>query len=141
MAEFQYGPVQLYLIGFDGDRPGQGVVEEIVKLVESDIVRLLDLLFVSRSVDGDVTVLEIDEIVDEYGLAELEIAELGLAGEDDVEDLSGAIEPGTSAALLVVEHIWAREFAQALFSAGGRVLQTEQIPAPIVNAVVDATSA
>ncbi|HEV7957215.1 MAG TPA: DUF6325 family protein [Marisediminicola sp.] len=139
MADFEYGPVELYLIGFSGERPGQDVVDAILKLVDSDTVRLLDLLFVSRDQDGEVTVLELEEIADQFGLTGLEVVELGLAGEEDVDDLADAIEPGTSAALLVVEHVWAREFAETLYRAGGQVLQTERIPAPVVNELVAAT--
>jgi uncharacterized membrane protein len=140
MAKFTYGPVEIYLIGFDGERPGQDVVNAILNLVESHTVRLLDLLFVSRPEHGELTVVELDEITDGYGLAGLEIEQLGLAGEQDVEDLADEIEPGTAAAVLVVEHLWAREFARALYAAGGRVLQTQQIPAPVVNEMVEAIS-
>jgi uncharacterized membrane protein len=139
MAEFEYGPVEIFLIGFDGERPGQQVVDGILELIESDAVRLLDLLFVTRALDGELTVVELEEIADQYGLVGLEVVELGLAGEEDVNDLGEAIEPGTSAAMLVVEHVWAREFAETLYRAGGRVLQTERIPAPVVNEVVAAT--
>jgi hypothetical protein len=141
VADFEYGPVEIFLIGFDGERPGQAVVDGILELIESDAVRLLDLLFVSRAQDDELTVLEFDEIADRYGLEGIEVVELGLAGEEDVNDLAEAIEPGTSAALLVVEHVWARKFAETLYRAGGRVLQTERIPAPVVNEVVAATSA
>lgn len=141
MSEFEYGPVELYLIGFDGDRPGTAVIGAIIDLVQADTVRLLDLLFVSRSAEDELRVIELDAVADEYGLSQLEVVEVGLAGEEDVEDLAGAIEPGTSAAILVVEHRWAREFARTLYSAGGRVLHTEQIPAPVVNELVAAMSA
>ncbi|GAA1443147.1 DUF6325 family protein [Leifsonia poae] len=140
MAEFEYGPVEIFVIGFDGERPGRDVVDAILRLIAQDTVRLLDLLFVSRAQDGDLRVVELEEIADEYGLEGLEVIELGLAGSDDVDDIAEAIVPGTSAALLVVEHVWAREFAEALFEAGGRVLQTERIPAPVVNEMVAATS-
>jgi uncharacterized membrane protein len=140
MADFEYGPVELYLIGFSGERPGPDVVEAILRLVDSDTVRLLDLLFVSRAQDGEVTVVELEEIADQFGLTDLEVVEIGLAGEEDVDDLADAIEPGTSAALLVVEHAWAREFAETLYRAGGQVLQTERIPAPVVNELVAASN-
>ena len=140
MADFEYGPVEIFVIGFDGERPGPDVVDAILRLIEEDTVRLLDLLFVSRAEGGDLRVLELEEIADEYGLEGLDVVELGLAGSDDVDDIAAGIEPGTSAALLVVEHVWAREFAEALYRAGGRVLQTERIPAPVVNEMVAATS-
>ena len=141
MSDFEYGPVELYLIGFGGDRPGAAVLEAIVDLVQSDTVRLLDLLFVSRSPEDELRIIELEEVADEYGLGELQIAEVGIAGEEDVEDLAGAIAPGTSAAVLVIEHRWVRSFAEALYSAGGQVLHTERIPAPVVNELVAAMGA
>ena len=140
MAEFEYGPVEIFLIGFDGERPGPDVVNAIIELLESNTVTMLDLVFARRSKDGELTVFELEEIADEFGFVGIEAAELGLAGEDDIDELAEAIEPGTSAALLVVEHLWARNFAQALYTAGGRVLETVRIPAPVVNEMVAATN-
>jgi hypothetical protein len=142
MADFEYGPVEIFLIGFDGERPGPDVVNAIVDVVSTGTVRLLDLLFVTKSYEsGDVTVLEIDEVADEYGLPEFELLEIGIAGEEDVADFAEDLEPGTSAALLVIEHTWARNFAEALFNAGGAVLRTERIPAPVVNEIAALSSA
>jgi hypothetical protein len=140
MPDFDYGPVEIYLIGFAGERPGPEVVGAIRDLVATETVNLLDLLFVTRSLDDELTVVEIEEVADAYGLNDLEVAEIGLAGSEDVDDLAEAVLPGTSAAVLVVEHVWAREFAQALARAGGVVLQSERIPAPVVNELVSATS-
>ncbi|MEE6389708.1 DUF6325 family protein [Microbacterium paraoxydans] len=139
MTEFPYGPVEIYLIGFDGDRPGREVAASIIDLVDAGTVRVLDLLFVSRQWGGTMTVRELEEVIDDHGLASLEILELGLTGEEDIRQLGVAIDPGTSAAILVVEHVWARRFAQALFEAGGRVLQTQEIPAAVVNELVAVT--
>jgi len=141
MAEFEYGPVEFYLIGFSGDRPGPAVLEAILDLVRADTLRLLDLLFVARSVDGDVRYLELEAVAEEYGLGDLQVSDPGLAGEEDINELADAIPPGTSAAVLVVEHLWARSFAETLFNAGGQVLRSQFIPAPVVNALVGAPSA
>lgn len=139
MTDFPYGPVEIYLIGFDGERPDRNVAASIIDLVEVGTVRVLDLLFVSRQWGGTMTVRELEEVTDDYGLASLEILELGLTGEEDIRQLGVAIDPGTSAAILVVEHVWARRFAQALYEAGGRVIQTQEIPASVVNEMVAVT--
>lgn len=141
MAEFEFGPVEFYLIGFSGDRPGPAVLDAIVDLVRADTLRLLDLLFVARSQDNEVRVLELESVADDYGLGDLQVSEPGLAGEEDINELADAIPPGTSAAVLVVEHLWARSFAETLYNAGGQVLRTQFIPAPVVNALVGAMSA
>lgn len=136
MAEFDYGPAELIVAQFDGDRPSAGVVEAILDLVESGTVRLLDLLFVTRSTDGTIEILELAEVGDEIGMTDVVLEVAGLAGDDDVSEIAELIEPGRGGAVLVFEHLWAKTLASRLFEAGGRVVHTERIPAPVVNAIV-----
>lgn len=136
MADLDWGPVEILLIEFDGERPGPGVVDAIRQLIDAGTVRLLDLLFVSRSEDGTVSTLEWELMRDEYGFGEagLELEEVGLAGEEDAAELAEMIEPGTSAAILVVELTWAKNFASQVIQSKGRVVYSERIPAEVVNA-------
>jgi uncharacterized membrane protein len=140
-AHLQHGPVEFFLIGFDGERPGPEVVDAILDLVRSDTLKLLDLVFATRSPDGELTVIEIEDVADDWGLTGLDGDELGLAGEEDITELADVIEPGTSAALLIVEHLWARRFADALYRAGGQVLLTQRIAAPDVDDLIATASA
>jgi len=141
VSGFEYGPVDLILIGFSGDRPDPEVGQAIVNLVENQTINLLDLVFVSKSLEGDLRVLEIDEMEDTETekLTGLGLLERGLTGHEDVEALAAAIEPGTSAAILAVELVWAREFAEALFTSGGYVVDTVRIPAVVVNTILSGT--
>jgi len=131
MTNFDYGPIEFYAIAFDGDRPGPGVLKAIDDLVASGTVNLLDLVFARRSPDGEVEVMELSDTADD-GAPALDLA--GLAGQDDIMFMVEGLEPGSSAAILVVELLWAKAFAGALFDAGGAVIAREGIPAPIVNA-------
>jgi len=130
MTDFDYGPIEFYSIAFDGDRPGPAVLQAIDDLVTSGIVNVLDLVFAARSQDGEVNVLELSDVIDD-GAPALDLA--GLASEEDIEQLAAALPPGTSAAIIIVELLWAKQFASRLFEAGGRVIARETIPAPIVN--------
>lgn len=136
MAELEYGPAEFIVAQFDGDRPSAGVIEAILDLVASGTVRLLDLLFITRSADGTVEILELAEIGDEIGMTDVVLEADGLAGEEDVSDIKDLIEPGRGGAVLVIEHLWAKTLASRLFEAGGMVVHTERIPAPVVNAIV-----
>jgi hypothetical protein len=136
MAEFEYGPAEFIVAQFDNDRPSPGVVQTILDLVESGTVRLLDLLFVTRHADGGIDIVELEEIGDEIGMAGISLDAGGLAGAEDVDSIAELIEPGTTGAILVIEHLWARELASKFFQAGGLVVHSERIPAPVVNAVV-----
>lgn len=131
MTTFDYGPIEFYAIGFEGDRPGPAVLQAIDDLVASGTVNVLDLVFARRSPEGELEVMELSDTVDD-GAPALDLA--GLAGEEDILFLAENLEPGSSAAILVIELLWAKSFAAALYDAGGAVIAREGIPAPIVNA-------
>lgn len=136
MAEFEYGPAEFIVAQFDSDRPSPGVVEAILELVDSGTLRLLDLVFVERHADGGLDIIELEEIGDDIGMAEISLEASGLAGEEDVEQIAELIQPGTTGAVMVIEHLWAKNLASKFYQAGGLVVHSERIPAPIVNAVV-----
>ncbi|MGO4782448.1 DUF6325 family protein [Cryobacterium sp. W22_MBD10_FK3] len=138
MAEFTYGPVEVLLISFEGDRPGPALGAALRDLIAEKTIRLLDLLFVSRDAAGDLRIVEVEDLPEKAQLPDLDLGELGLAGLDDVEELATELPPGTSAAVLVVELAWARNFASALAASGGAVLHHDRIPAAVVNAVLEA---
>ena len=131
MTTFDYGPIEFYAIAFEGDRPGPAVLQAIDDLVASGTVNVLDLVFARRSPEGEIEVLELSDTIDD-GAPALDLA--GLAGQDDILYLAENLEPGSSAAILVIELLWAKSFAAALYDAGGAVIAREGIPAPIVNA-------
>ncbi|MGN6218272.1 MAG: DUF6325 family protein [Microbacterium sp.] len=131
MTDFDYGPIEFYAIGFEGDRPGPAVLQAIDDLVAAGTVNLLDLVFVRRSPEGELEILELSDTV-ESDVPSLDLE--GLAGEEDILALAAGLEPGTSAAILVIELLWAKAFASALYDAGGAVIAREGVPAPIVNA-------
>jgi hypothetical protein len=135
MAEFEYGPAEFMVAQFDTDRPSPGVVQAILDLVESGTVRLLDLVFIERHDDGSVEIIELAEIGDEIGLTDVTLDASGIAGDEDVEQIAELIEPGSTGAILVIEHLWAKELASRFFESGGVVIHSERIPAPVLNAV------
>ncbi|MDN3496757.1 DUF6325 family protein [Planococcus sp. APC 4015] len=132
MADFRYGPVELYLVGFEGEAPDTGVIDALGDLVDAGTVRVLDFLIVSKSEDGDITIAEVED--DDFAL---DLHEVGIAGEEDIEELAELVPPGGSAAVVALELVYARALAEKLAASGGVVLSAERIPAPIVNAIVD----
>jgi len=132
MTTFDYGPIEFYAIGFDGDRPGPAVLQAVDDLVTAGTVNVLDLVFARRSPEGDLEILELSDTMPDGDVPALDLA--GLAGEEDILALAEGLEPGSSAAILVVELLWAKSFAAALYDAGGAVIARQSIPAPVVNA-------
>lgn len=132
MTTFDYGPIEFYAIGFDGDRPGPAVLKAVDDLVAAGTVNVLDLVFARRSPEGELEILELSDTIADGDAPTLDLA--GLAGEEDILALAEGLEPGSSAAILVVELLWAKSFAAALYDAGGAVIARQSIPAPVVNA-------
>ena len=83
---------------------------------------------------------ELEEFRDEYGLTVVELEASGLLGDEDVDELGMAIEPGSSGALLALELVFAKRLASSFAASGGEVLQVERIPAQVVNEVLDMAS-
>lgn len=132
MADFRYGPVELYLVGFEGEAPDPGVISALSDLVEAGTVRVLDFLIVSKSDEGDVTIAEIED--EEFAL---DLHEVGIAGDEDIEELAELVPAGGSAALVALELVYARALAEKVAASGAVLLSAERIPAPVVNAIID----
>ncbi|UNK72367.1 DUF6325 family protein [Microbacterium sp. H1-D42] len=136
MIDFRYGPVEFYLVGFEGDGPDPATFQALGDLIANGTVRLLDFVLVSRSAEGELEVLDVD--LEQNGLLgdAVPLAD-GLAGEEDIAMLAEHVPAGTTAAIVVLELAFARELAQKMTAAGGEVLRTERVPAPVVNAMMD----
>jgi hypothetical protein len=140
MAEFEYGPVDIYVVSFEGSRPDDATLAALGDLMVSDQVRLLDLLIVARGDDGEITVREFEEFRDEFGFTVLELEATGAIGDEDVEELAELIPPGTAGAMMALELLFAKRLASAFAASGGEVLQVERIPASVVNEVFAAAA-
>lgn len=136
MAEFRYGPVELFLLGLEDQRPDPAVIAELASLVQDDVLRVLDFVVISKSEEGDVEVVEISD--DTEGYEALDLVLSGITGEEDIQELAELVPPGGSAAVVALELVYARKLASVLAASGGLVLSSERIPAPVVNALVDA---
>lgn len=140
MVEFRYGPVELYLVSIEGDRPDPATVGALVDLVNSGLVRLLDFIIVSKDDDGDVTVIEVDD-TEALGFGGIELAAVGITGDEDILDLAEVVAPGSSAVIVAIELLYLRALSERLAAAGAEVLSAERIPAAVVNAVFDVVEA
>ncbi|WP_417563963.1 DUF6325 family protein [Microbacterium sp.] len=138
MVEFRYGPVEFYLVGFDGEAPDQSVADALVGALNTGLVRLIDYVLVSKSAEGEVTVTEVDDATGRYSLGDIDLAASGLLGEEDIAEYAELVPPGRSAALVAVELVYQRELASRLAATGAEVLGFDRVPAPVVNALVDA---
>lgn len=122
------GPVEYILIGFPGNKFTGEIAPALDRLIENETVRIIDLVFISKDADGDVAALEFDQLDEFAPFASLKGEVGGLLNEEDVEYAATALEPNSSAALIVWEDTWATELAQAIRNANGVVLEGARIP-------------
>ena len=145
MAEESFdemGPIDYILVEWPGRQPNGEVAPHLIDLVDRGLIRILDLAFVTKDEDGTVAGLELADLGD--GAAELEVfagASSGLLSDDDLTEAAAALEPGTSAALLVFENTWAAPFAAAVRRSGGELVASGRIPVEDVLAALDAAEA
>jgi len=123
-------PLELVLIAFEGDQFEGDILPALGELVDKGMVRIVDLAFVSKLADGSITILEAQELSEELGEAIQALAgePMGLLSEGDLIELSDDIDPGMTAASILVEHLWLDRFATAVRRAKGQLLLAERIP-------------
>ncbi|HEY9457035.1 MAG TPA: DUF6325 family protein [Gaiella sp.] len=132
----EIGPVDYAIIAFPGNKFRGEIAPALADLVESNTIRLIDVAFVGKNADGDVIALELTELDPEVqdSLDRLGIEVQGLLNEDDIADVAEALEPESSAALLVWENVWARTVTKAMRDAGGELVAFERVPHDVVQA-------
>jgi len=131
------GPVDLYVLGLPSERPDRAALAALTHLTGSGLLRLLDLLLVSRSDTGEMTIIEAAEIPGGFEIDAAELSAAGLIGHDDVDSLAALIPAGAAALLVAVELVYQRDLAAKTAASGAELLAYERIPAPVVNAMLD----
>ena len=139
----ELGPVDWIVVEFPETKLHGEIAPILKDLVDRELVRVLDLLFLTRDLDGGFEVFEASDPEDSE-IGELRAYEAQLAmllSEQDITDLVETIEPGSSAAVLVWENRWAAPFASAVRRAGGQLAASGRIPIQAVIAAVEADAA
>ena len=127
------GPVEYIVVGFPGNKFTGEIAPELIGLVESGTIRVLDLIFIGKDVDGRVVTFEIDELDEAASFGDLDGEVGGLISPADIEFVASQLEPNSSAALLLWEDLWAAPFAQAVRDSGGVLLAGARVPHEIIE--------
>ena len=139
----EMGPVDYVLIEFPDGQPNGQAAPLLLDLVDRGIIRILDLMFITKDEDGTISGLEISDL-DSQGAGEFTVfegASTGLLSDEDRDDAANAMEPGTAAVVIVFENRWAAPFARAVRKAGGQLVAFGRIPVQALLASLEAAEA
>ena len=138
----ELGPVDWMVIEFPGSKFNGEIAPKIQDLVDRGLVRVLDVLFLKKDDDGSLEAFEISDLDDsETGLLRSYENDLAhLLSEDDVTAVAAAIEPASSAVVLVWENLWAAPVGAAIRHAGGQLVASGRIPIQALLAAIEADS-
>ena len=139
----ELGPVDYLIVEFPAGEQnftGEGA-DELLKLHDAGIIRIMDLVIMVKDEDGSVDAMELSDVPDmgEFARIEAELAETLAA--DDVVELASVMSPGSVAAALVYENLWAAPFASALRRAGAQLVADGRIPTQAIAAAIEADEA
>jgi hypothetical protein len=144
-ADTELGPVDYVVVAFPAGKANFSgeMASELTALMDSNTVRVLDLVLLTKDTDGTVEASELRD-ADDSEVGQLHAAEADLAvllAESDVDEIGAVLEPGSSAAVLVWENTWAAPFGAAVRRSGGQLVADGRIPTQAILAAVEADRA
>jgi hypothetical protein len=137
------GPVDYLIVEFPAGAQnftGEGA-NELLKLHDAGIIRVMDVLILAKADDGSVDAMELSDLPELGELARLEAQLAQTLAEEDVAHLAAAMDPGSVAGVLVYENLWAAPFASAMRRAGGQLIANGRIPVQAIIAAIEADEA
>jgi len=133
----EVGPVDVYIIGFPGNKFTGRIAPAIMELVDNGTIRILDLLFVSKDAEGVTTVVQAEDLGQEgAAFMAIDVAQPGSLGEEDAEEVSDDLPANSSALLVAFENLWAGKLVDALQEADAFVIDSIRIPVDVVQAAL-----
>ena len=130
------GPIEVLVVSFPGNQFTGGIIPELERLVANDTISIIDGLLVRKDADGEVTVIEFEELggnADAERLAGVMDQLESLISDEDVQELAASLEPDSSEAILVFEHTWAKPLRDAIVASGGLLANNFRVPGMVVD--------
>ena len=138
------GPIEVIVIGFPGSEFNGDIMPELQRLVEEETITIVDGLLVTKSTDGEVDFAEFGEEGGNDRATQLEalLDQLeALISDEDVTEIAETLEPGSSAAILVFEHTWAKPFRDAVVASGGMLAANFRVPGLVIDELLSELAA
>ena len=139
----ELGPVDYLIVEFPAGAQnftGEGA-DELIRLHDAGIIRLMDILILQKGTDGTVMAQELGDLAQLGELQRIEAELVQTLAEEDVDHLAAAMEPGSVAGVLVYENLWAAPFASAMRRAGGQLIANGRIPIQAIIAAIESDAA
>jgi len=139
----ELGPIDYVVVEFPAGAANftGEMASELVKLVDAGTIRVVDILILTKNDDGTVDAMELSDIEELGELQALEADLAELLAADDVVNLAAAIDPGSTAGVLIYENLWAAPFASAARRSGGQLIANGRIPIQAIIASIEADEA
>jgi len=139
----ELGPVDYLIVEFPAGASNftGEMATELLGLVDRGIIRVIDVLILTKDQDGSVEAMELSDIENLGALETLEAELAELLAEEDIEHLAAAMYPGSTAGVLIWENLWAAPFASAARRSGGQLIATGRIPIQAIIASIEADAA
>jgi uncharacterized membrane protein len=134
------GPIDYIAVGFEGNNFDGSVLEALAKATEQGIIRIIDLVLVIKDDEGNVAMAEIEDQEDDLKDVSKLLGHTGdmpLLTEDDIQKLGKKMNNNSSAGILVIEQLWAKDLKTALMNAGGELLDEGRIHPDIVTLAME----
>ena len=135
-AQDRLGPVDVVVVEFPDGKVEAAGFDALIVAVDRGVVRVLDVEFVSHGADGQVTIVDLDEVAARAGIPELVGASSGLLDDDDVAFVGEITAPGSLSAAILYEQIWVFPVVDGFESVGGRVVSSSHLDAQDVVAAL-----
>jgi hypothetical protein len=137
------GPIDYIVVEFPAGASNftGEMAEELLALVDAGTIRVIDVLILTKNEDGTVDAMELSDIEQLGPLQRVEAQLAELLAEEDVEHLAAALDPGSTAGVLIWENLWATPFASAARRSGGQLIATGRIPIQAIIASIEADEA
>lgn len=134
------GPIDYIVVEFPAGKSSftGEMAAELVRLVDDGIIRIVDVLIITKDEDGNFDAIELEDVEDLGPLREIEAQLAELLAKDDVAMFAAAMDPGTVAGVLIWENLWSAGFASAARRSGGQLIANGRIPIQAIIASIEA---
>jgi uncharacterized membrane protein len=129
------GPVELVAIEFKGNQFKGEIIPALREVVNKGLIRIIDLVFIRKESNGSVQIKELKDLDPELARDFDPLIDdvMGLISENDIQKLAAELDNNSSAGIMVIEHIWAKKFKEAVVRANGKLVEDLHIPSEVVE--------